>query len=61
MSEIFEHARYSPAEEAANSLIHGLGIVLSLVGMAVLVAAAARVGGAREIASCAIYRRRMLI
>ncbi len=55
MSEIFEHARYSPAEEAANSLIHGLGIVLSLVGMAVLVAAAARVGGAREIASCAIY------
>ncbi len=55
MSEFFEHARYSPAEETANSLIHGLGIVLSLVGMAVLVAAAARVGGSREIASCAIY------
>ena len=55
MSEIFEHARYSPAEETANSLIHGFGVVLSLVGMAVLVGAAARVGGVREIASCAIY------
>jgi hemolysin III len=55
MSETALDDRYSPAEEVANSLIHGLGIVLSLAGMAVLVAAAARVGGVREIASCAIY------
>jgi hemolysin III len=55
MSETVLDDRYSPAEEVANSLIHGLGIVLSLAGMAVLVAAAARVGGVREIASCAIY------
>jgi hemolysin III len=55
MSETALDDRYSSAEEVANSLIHGLGIVLSLAGMAVLVAAAARVGGVREIASCAIY------
>ena len=55
MSDAVEHARYSPAEEVANSLIHGLGIVLSVAGLAILVAAAARVGGTREIASCALY------
>ena len=55
MPDFPEHARYSPAEELANSLIHGLGIVLSLAGLAVLLAAAARVGSTREVASCAIY------
>jgi hemolysin III len=55
MSETVEHARYSPAEEIANSLIHGLGIVLSIVGLAVLVVAADATGGAREIASCVLY------
>jgi len=55
MSDFAEHARHSPAEEMANSLIHGLGIVLSLAGLAVLVAAAARVGSTRQVASCAIY------
>jgi len=55
MSVIAEQARYSPAEEIANSLIHGLGIILSIAGLAVLVAAAVLAGGTREIASCAIY------
>ncbi|MDR3388010.1 MAG: hemolysin III family protein [Rudaea sp.] len=55
MSDSAENARYSAAEEIANSLIHGLGIVLSLAGIAVLVAAAARVGSTREIVSCAVY------
>jgi hemolysin III len=55
MSHTVVDARYSPAEEMANSLIHGVGVFLSLVGLAVLVATAARVGGLREVVSCAIY------
>lgn len=55
MSDAAVHARYSPGEELANSLIHGLGIVLSIAGLIALIAAAARSGGTREIASCAIY------
>jgi hemolysin III len=55
MSDAAMHARYSPGEEVANSLIHGLGIVLSIAGLTALIAAAALSGGTREIASCAIY------
>ena len=49
------NARYTFGEELANALTHGLGVLLSIAGMIVLMAAAAIVGGVREIASCAIY------
>lgn len=47
--------RYSPAEELANSITHGLGIVLSIVGLAVLVGFASVFGSAWHIVSCSIY------
>lgn len=55
-------ARYTYGEELANSLTHALGIVLSVVGLTALVAvAAARGGGVREIASCAIYGTTLIV
>ncbi len=47
--------RYSPAEEVASSLIHGLGVVLSLAGLALLVTVGSRHGSAEHLVSCAVY------
>lgn len=46
---------YSPAEELANSLTHGVGVVLSIAGLAVLVGFASVFGTAWHIVSCSIY------
>jgi hemolysin III len=48
-------ASYSASEEIASSVIHGIGIVLSIAGLAVLSAYAAPVGDARHIASVGVY------
>jgi hemolysin III len=47
--------RYTTAEELANSLTHGLGLLLAVVGLVVLVASAALHGGAREVVGCAVF------
>lgn len=44
--------RYTPGEELANSLTHGFGLLLSIVGLVGLMLVA---GGARETASCLVY------
>ena len=54
-------ARYTFGEELANSLTHALGIVLSIAGLAALVAVAALRGGTLEIASCAIYGTTLVV
>lgn len=46
---------YTLREEIANAVIHGLGIVLSIVGLTVLTAFAALHGNAWHVASCAIF------
>ena len=46
---------YSPGEEIAASVTHGVGALLAVAGLAVLVALAARHGAARDVASAAIY------
>jgi len=43
------------AEELANSLTHGAGLVLSIAGFVVLVVLAAMRGSAWQIVSCAVY------
>jgi len=49
-------ARYTLGEELANTLTHGIGLLLSIVGLIVLIAAVSALGGGvREMASCAIY------
>lgn len=48
-------------EEAANSLTHGLGLVLSLIGFVVLVVLAAANGGFWHIASAVVYGSSLII
>ncbi len=44
-----------PIEELANSITHGIGLVLSIAGFAILIAFAAMRGGRLQIVSCAVY------
>ncbi len=46
---------YSVGDELASSLIHGIGIVLSIAGLAVLVAFAALHGNALAVIACAVF------
>ena len=55
------HAGYSPSEELASSIIHGIGIVLSIAGLAVLAAHAAPAGDARHIASVGVYGTTLIL
>jgi len=54
-------ARYSASEEIASSIIHGIGIVLSIAGLAVLAASAAPAGDARHIASVGVYGSTLIL
>lgn len=49
------HRGYSPGEERANRLTHGLGVVCSVAGLAVMVYYSARHGDAWQIVSTAIF------
>jgi hemolysin III len=53
--------RYSAAEEIASCVIHGVGIVLSIAGLAVLSAYAAPGGDARHIASVGVYGTTLIL
>jgi hemolysin III len=47
--------RYSFGDELASSVIHGIGIVLSIAGLATLVAFAAMHGNALMVVACAVF------
>jgi hemolysin III len=47
--------RYSFGDELASSVIHGIGIVLSIAGLATLVAFAALHGDALAVVACAVF------
>jgi hemolysin III len=46
---------YSPAEEIANSVTHGIAVALSIAGLAVLTSFASVFGNTWHIVSCSIY------
>ena len=48
-------SEYTPAEEAANAITHGIGAVLSVIGLIVLVVMAAASGDAWRVVSFSIY------
>lgn len=48
-------SNYSPAEELANAITHGIGIVLSLIGLVLLVTMAGVHGDAWHVVSAAIF------
>ena len=52
---------YSAAEEIASSVIHGIGIVLSIAGLAVLAAYVAPGGDVRHIASVGVYGSTLIL
>jgi hemolysin III len=53
--------RYSRGEEIANSITHGIGIILAIGGLAVLIAFASLYGNAWHITSCAIFGAALII
>ena len=53
--------RYSPGEEIANSLTHGIGILLSIGGLGVLTAFASVFGSARHIVGVSIFGFTMVL
>ncbi|MCE5262527.1 MAG: hemolysin III family protein [Deltaproteobacteria bacterium] len=53
--------RYSLGEEVANSVTHGVGILLSIGGLAVLAAFAARFGDAWHIVSCSVFGATLIL
>ena len=55
------HSAYSAAEEIASSVIHGIGIVLSIAGLAVLAAYVAPGGDVRHIASVGVYGSTLIL
>ena len=55
------HAGYSASEELASTVIHAVGIVLSIAGLAVLSAYAAPAGDARHIASVGVYGSTLIL
>jgi hemolysin III len=54
-------SRYSQREEIANSLIHGFGIVLSIVGLAVLVGNAAVHGTMRDVVAGSVFGATLIL
>ena len=47
--------RYTFGDEVASSVVHGVGILLSIAGLALLVVLSARYGDARDILASAVY------
>ncbi len=61
MSSDGSNPRYSLGEEVANSITHGVGIALSIGGLAVLAAFAARFGDVWHIVSCSIFGATLIL
>jgi len=53
--------RSSPREELANSITHGVGAVLAIVGLAVMTAFATLFGNAWHIVSCSIFGTTLIL
>ena len=53
--------RYSPGEEIANSITHGIGIILAIVALGVLVIFAGRSGNVWHIVSVCVYGTTLIL
>jgi hemolysin III len=61
MSSNLSINRYSLGEEIAHAITHGIGMLLSIVGLALLVTFAVRYGDAWHIVSCSIYGATLIL
>lgn len=61
MTTDYHPPSYTLGEEIANSVIHGMGIVLGIAGLGVLTAFAALHGDAWHIVSCSIFGAALIV
>ncbi len=61
MKENTPPSRYSKGEEIANSITHGIGIILAIGGLVVLIVFAALYGNAWHIVSCSIFGAALIL
>ncbi len=54
-------ARYTPAEEIANSVIHGIGVVLAIVALAVLVGFSSAYGSAIHVIGVSVFGATLIL
>ncbi|MCD6527471.1 MAG: hemolysin III family protein [Desulfuromonas sp.] len=54
-------ARYSTTEELANSITHGVGIVLAICGLGILITVAAESGGVWHMVSCSVFGTTLIL
>jgi hemolysin III len=56
-----EAPMYSIKEEIANSITHGVGLVLAVAGLGVMLAFASRLGNAWHVVSCTIFATTLIL
>ncbi|MCX8070202.1 MAG: hemolysin III family protein, partial [Thermodesulfovibrionales bacterium] len=61
MSKVESIRQYSFGEELANSITHGIGVLLSIAGLAVLSAFSSLFGNVWHIVSCSIYGATLIL
>jgi hemolysin III len=61
MRDVAPAAAYPLAEEIAHSVLHGVGVVASIAGLAVLVAFASLHGSAWHVVACSIYGTTLIL
>ena len=52
---------YTIKEEIANSITHGVGLILSIAGLGVLIAFASRLGNAWHVVSCTVFATTLIL
>jgi hemolysin III len=53
--------RYAYADELASSVVHGVGLLFSIAGLAILVAYAAMYGGARAVVASSVFGATLIL
>ena len=61
MGRSVQTPEYSCAEEIANSITHGIGMLLSIGGLAVLVGFASLHGSALHITVCSVFGATLIL
>lgn len=61
MTQTATKPRYTLGEEIANSLTHGLGIVLAIAGLAVMAAFATLYGDVWHVVTCSIFGTTLIL
>lgn len=52
---------YTIGEEIANSITHGIGLLLAIAGLAILTGSASRLGNPLHIASCVVFATTLIL